>query len=898
MKNSILKSLSFGLVALMTGLFIACGPQVTPEPEPGPGPEPEPGPGTEQPADPNIGDFALDVKSVAADYVELLIKAPHQVEMAFQVVEKEKMFSPAVLFKDEKNSIFTTVAPGDVIKVTKNVVQNSTRYLYAAAKLDDKNYSKVVEVEFTTPSYDFDELVTLVDTYYDGYKVHITVPQEVKDKGHVIRYGSTSLAWYNLLKSSKGGEAVDLNAVVANGNPYGNFVKNDSTIITGDSNVIMLDQNGNPVLDSNGDQIDVHDPIAPGEPTIFLAGECRWGSPEEFAEIMGFHMPERDSYSIPLFDWNTGWTGAFQKIEFFTRQPALCDATVEIEIPEDEIGVTDAMVYFNMDEGVSRYFYMILDNATYNQVLGTYLDGHEEWFQWFLTSYIAFYEWGVYPLTESAYTNAAAGFVEPLTGGETYHVLVTVMGEENGSTQNFVHKTFKAKEKTKRAPVIEVTAIENGDPYLATFNVKAPNKDVVGSYWACNYSREFELMFNAKYTYADILKGNYSFTSEELAQVNSDAGLTVSFPTLDGEVTRLAAYGCNDEYTFNYINPAQEGAGWADYKAPMAEKKAPVSSPLFEALAGDWTATATIVAKEQLEDGSIVSYNRQHSSKVVISNAAPELPSSLDASVYSLYSSKSKDEVDGMFEELGELTDQFTEYRLEGQNRLLCNGFVDFDYYQDPGRMTFRSPYDLFVAKNYNSVDVPMLVYDFGPKWFLEVLEDGRVIVPFNSTYMPPMHNWPGYPFYVGGVSGEYAFLDATAEVPGFPVEVSADYNTITVKPIVAGGENCYMNAIGLLNGELEIIASVISEIVLTRGWTEPEKPEEAVPAAAPTSLNAVTIDGKPVNALPAVRVMKSMTDLNAAPVREYETDETPNVVTMDMVEKTSKKILKYFNVE
>ena len=89
------------------------------------------------------------------------------------------MFSPAVLFKDEKNSIFTTVAPGDVIKVTKNVVQNSTRYLYAAAKLDDKNYSKVVEVEFTTPSYDFDELVTLVDTYYDGYKVHITVPKEV-----------------------------------------------------------------------------------------------------------------------------------------------------------------------------------------------------------------------------------------------------------------------------------------------------------------------------------------------------------------------------------------------------------------------------------------------------------------------------------------------------------------------------------------------------------------------------------------------------------------------------------------------------------------------------------------------------------------------------------------------
>ena len=900
MKNSLMKSLSFGIVALMTGLFIACGPQVTPEPEPGP--EPGPGPDTEKPVDPNVGDFALEVKSLAADYVELLIKAPYEVEMAFQVVENEKMFSPAVLFKDEKNSIFTTVAPGDVIKVTKNVVQNSTRYLYAAAKLDDKNYSKVVEVEFTTPAYDFEELVTVVDTYYDGFKVHITVPQETKDRGNVIRYGSTSLAWYNLLKNSKGGDAVDLNAVVANGNPYGNYVKNDSTIIFGDMNIVMLDKDGNPILDSDGQQMDIHDPIAPGEPTVFLAGECRWGSPEEYAEILGFHLPETYSYSIPLFDWNTGWTGAFQKKEFFTKEPVLCDASVEVEIPEDEIGVTDAMIYFNMDEGVSRYFYMILDNGTYNQVLSTYLDGHEEWFQWFLTSYIAFYEWGVFPLTESSYTNAAAGFVEPLTGGDTYHVLVTVMGDDNGATQNFVHKTFQAKEKTKRAPVIEVKAVENGDPYFATFNVKAPNKDVVGAYWACNYAREFELMFNAKYTYADILKGNYTFSSEELALINSEAGLEVSYPTLDGEVTRFAIYGCNDEYTFNYIDDEKEGAGWADYHAPMAEKKAPVSSPLFETLQGEWTATATIVAKEKLEDDSVVSYNVEHSSKVVISNSAPEVPASLDPSVYGLYPTKTKDDVDGMFEELIYLTDQFTEYRLEGQNRLLCNGFIDFDYYKDPakgeiGRMDYRNPYDLFTAKNYNSIDVPMLMYDFGPKWFIEVLEDGRVIVPFDSMYMPPMHNWPGYPFYVGAVSGEYAALDATAEHPGFPVEISADGNTITVKPIITGGQNCYMNAVGSSPNGLEIIATVISDIVLTRGWTEPEQPEEDLPAAEPTSLNAVTLNGKAVSKLPQQKVIKSMTDLEAAPRREYKADNTPNVVTKEMVDATSEKILNHFNV-
>lgn len=871
MKNLLFKSFFFCLLA---GVLIGCD---------------EKKPVTEEPKD-----FSLELKTVAADYVEVAVSAPSELEMAYVVSEEPQALTAAVLFV---TGTTVKVAPDAVLKISEGIEQNTSYHMYAVAKLDAKNYSELIHLEFTTEGYEFKEMLTVVDTYLDGYKVHITVPQETKDRGNVIRYGSTSLAWYNLLKNSKGGDAVDLNAVVANGNPYGNYVKNDSTIIMNDMNVVMLDKDGNPILDSEGQQIDIHDPISPGEPTIFLAGECRWGSPEEFAAIMGFNLPEDYSYSIPLFDWNSGWTGAFQKVEFFTKEPVLCDATVEIEIPEDEITVTDAMIYFNMEEAVSRYFYMVLDNSTYNQILESYLDNHEEWFQWFLTSYIAFYEWGVFPETESTYTNAAAKFVEPLTGGDTYHVLCTVMGDDGGSTQRFIHKTFTAKEKTKRAPVIEVTAIENGDPYNATFNIKAPNKDVVGAYWACNYSREFELMFNMGSTYESILSGNYSFSSDEMALVNSDEGYTVSYPTLDGESTRLAVYGCNDEYTFNNIDPDKEGAGWADYLAPMAQKDTPISSPLYEALAGDWTATATITVKELLEDGSVVSHNVDYSSKVTISASAPALPAKVDEHVYDLYKGSSRDDVDSMFEELVDLSNQFTEYRLEGQNRLLCNGFIDFDYYTDPGRMSYRSPYDLFQATNYSSVDVPQLIYDFGPKWFLEVQADGSLIVPFNSTFLPPMHNWPGYPFYVGGVSGEYAFLDANEETPGFPVEVASDYSKIIIKPIVAGGQNCYMNAIAMSQGGLELVATVISEIVLTRGWTETRSAAPAF-AAAPSKVNAVTMEGAPVTELPKARVYKSMTKLEAAPARQYKEDKTPNVVTMDMVNETSAKILKYFGVE
>ena len=891
MKNVLMKISSFCLAAVAGMMFFACNP--TPDPTP----EPE-------------TEFSVELKEVGADFVEITVSAPSELEMAYMVSELPQALSPVVLFA---KGTTLTVKHGDVIRIDEGIVQETAYNLYAVAKLDAQNYSKVIKLEFTTEKYQFKDLITIVDTYYDGYKAHITIPQETKDRGHVIRAASMPLAYYYLMTSSQGTASIDLMAIASQGDPYSGHMFNDSTIVINDDNVVLLDKYGEPVIDENGEMIDVHNPLVPGEPTIMFAGECRYGSKEDFNAVTGYYQPERDSWSVPYYDRETQtWLGAFEKKEFFTKQPTLCDCTVNVEIPEDEITVTDAMVYFDADDDVAMYFYMILDNATYNSILSTYLNNNEDWLQWFLTSYIAFYEWGVYPETTDSYTNAAAKFIEPLTGGDTYHVLVTVMGDERGATQRFIHKTFTAKEKTMLPPVIEVKAVNTGDPYLATFNIKAPNKDVVGSYWACNYSREFEVMFNAKYTYADILKGNYTFTSEELAYINSDEGYTVSFPTIDGEVTRLAAYGCNIEYTFNNIDPEVEGQGWADYRAPMAEKKTPVTSSLYAALEGDWTATATVIAKEKLEDGTEVSHTIKHSSPVTISSSAPYVPEVMDESIYALYEGKDKEEVDGMYEELQLLSDQFTEYRLEGQNRLLCTGFIDFDYYKNPGRMDHRTPYDLFTATDYVSIDVAQAIYDFGPKWYLEVLEDGSVIVPFNSTYLPPMHNWTmyakyqweAYTFYVGGAGDGMGVIDASDLVPGFPVEIASDMNSFTVKPIVltdgAAEQKLYMNALGVNPQDpssLEIIATVISDIVFTRGWDEPAETPQAL-RAAPSAVKAVTMNGAPVSKLPAQRKVKSMTKLEVEPTIEYKLDETPNVVTMDMVEKTSAKILKHYNIQ
>lgn len=867
-----------------------------------------------------IGDFSLSVKEVGADYVDIFITAPYTVEMAYLLSEEPLVVTPAVLFATGKTE---TVNPGDKLKIEDGVKQNTKYYLYAVSRLDNVNYSQKITLEFKTKSYKFDELLTIVDTYYDGYKAHVTVPEETKQRGHAIRTGSMPLAWYYLMTSSKGTAVVDLQAIASTGNPYSGHMFNDSTIVMNDMNVVLLDEDGEPVLDEMGEQYDIHDPMVPGEPTIMFAGECRYGTKEEFNQVVGYYQPERDSWSVPYYDPATSsWLGAFQKVEFFTKQPELCDATLEIDIPEDEIEVIDAMIYFDMSDDAHSYFYMVLDNSLYNEVLSKYLGGHEEWYQWFLTSYIAFYEWGVYPVTEDIFINAASNFVEPLTGGETYHVIATVFGDSNGTTQRFVHKTFKAKDKTKVAPVINVTAVDSGDPYKASFNIKAgaDSKGVVqpimGAYWVCNYSREFEMMFNADYTYATILKNlGWTFSSDEIAQINSEEGLTVTFDTLDGEITRLAVYGCNDEYTFNVIDE-KNNAAWADWVAPMADKKAPISSPLFEQLTGDWTATATVRAMQKLPDESVVTYNVNQTSKVTITAEAPAVPEYLDQSIYDLYKDPDtgtvdKDEVDGMFDELKERSDVFTEYRLKGQNRLLCNGFIDFDPSEaDRGvnRLKYRSPYDLFIATDYNSYDIAQLLYDFGPKWYLEVQKDGSVIVPFSAATMPPMNVSEGYTFYVGGVGDGVAFYEANASYPGFPVEISEDGNKITIKPIILSDGTVeyayYMNAIGVNSqstmGELELISTVITDIVLEKGWKGENKPASSSAASycGSTYVNAVDMNGIAVQDMPKAHVHKSMSKFEVKPLPKYKFVEDANVVTKDMVDATSRKILKKYNLE
>jgi hypothetical protein len=125
------------------------------------------------------------------------------------------------------------------------------------------------------------------------------------------------------------------------------------------------------------------------------------------------------------------------------------------------------------------------------------------------------------------------------------------------------------------------------------------------------------------------------------------------------------------------------------------------------------------------------------------------------------------------------------------------------------------------------------MFYDFGPKWNLEIDADGSVWLPLDIEREFPMSAFYygiDYTFYMLAI-GERSYLGGdvinnngqTIIEARFPVEISDDYNTITIKPIVytdtnGTTETYYPSVAQLQNGyATPLNPRVRSEVVLTR---------------------------------------------------------------------------------
>lgn len=218
--------------------------------------------------------------------------------------------------------------------------------------------------------------------------------------------------------------------------------------------------------------------------------------------------------------------------------------------------------------------------------------------------------------------------------------------------------------------------------------------------------------------------------------INSESGTTISFSELKPDVS----------YTF--IVALTNANGKVVVKSMELKTAKRIVSPLsqsslFEELAGTWAVTVPIQEWDS------------------------------EAGEYKNYAYKFDVEI-GNDNEFGELCRSY--------NWLMCQGWAGLPY-QGPDDLRNDPAYDGYYE------DIPEnIFYNFGPKWFLEIDAEGNVSVPTNSSIVPSLMNYePGAP------GARLAAVSTYIGSESLPVEVSADKNTLTIKPNTSGYMPSYL---------------------------------------------------------------------------------------------------------
>lgn len=712
-----------------------------------------------------------------------------------------------------------------------------TTVLFAFRKSNEEFYGEVVKAEFTTLSYD--GALTVVDRRLDGFAVHIKVPEDVKQRGNALRFSSSSLPMYNYKKSQGG---LELDMLLYNA---GQYTLEDRTVRYDSYNSYERDENGNIVNDGAS----YADPKVPGEPGVFLVGEFSFmDNTEEVVVYMDLTddgvdnptatvveaLPEdplyfdyldaaiwwypagwNPGYYMPFYDWDafvngmrndpnfdteSCWLGFYDRIQVDTLEPETFDGGVKIGV--HSLKPIDGCVTFEATDNVSFYNVMIMEESEYQNVVLPLLDNNPDYLRWFTGSYFAMYTFGSMSVTEqNTEIYLSDWFIDMRTmQGKDVHVLCSAMGDNEGKTQVYQDFTFQIPNISKDAPVVVVTPVESDDPYTATFNIKAPNKDVYEAYFACDYVREFDTALKGT-TYlalmreiageTDPAKNPNKLGVNEVAQINSDAGLNLSLDSREDATTRLAIIVYNDEGTHNNDLNNPDSQAIAECTTPKADYPTRENHEFFDVLCGEWVASAQMDDYNS-ETGKWTPMGKTFTSDVTIA-AGIEYPETLPQEVYNLYQSMgvSRDATDALYEEFVALAENYNS-RTRGFNRLLCLGYnlTDKEYMLD----LVATPYDLFTMKDYSASQVSHMFYDFGPKWNLEIDNNGNICLPVNIAREFPMCTWNfgmEYTFYLLAVTDAsylgapvYGENGALIFDPRFPVEVSDDRNTLTIKPL------------------------------------------------------------------------------------------------------------------
>lgn len=870
----------------------------------------------------NVPSARAEVLSAAITSASVKLETNSLISYSYLVVESgaEVTDDPVLIFTEGTNG--TLVNGSNEVLIEGLDGECDYTAVFAFKQSETSYYPEILRVELTTGEYT--DPVTLIATYPDGFKVHFKIPAQVKENGNALRFAMGNQVMYNINKNGWRA-SLDTQLLLYNGQMC---AVNDTTILWNSDNVYALDENGEFILDDlTGEPIQIHNIFIPGEPMVLMLGEFAWDESDSQGWGMnGYYTSTFDVNGYyDYLDQNSGggggwgpmsaeivddeaneedqfWKGYFCRKLFKLPEPAPLDCEVKIEA---DIKATTGTLRITPDENVWQYCMLFVPEDNYPDLL-FYLGDDESLLQWFTASYLAAWQFGAQTLEGPVEFALEDSYW--LSEDTDYHVLVTALGNENGTTQKFYHEIFHSASKTLPAPEVSVTAIANPSgtesPYEVWFNVKCTSQNAVGGIYAANYDSEWGKYLGYGYSLTDITSMGNKLTASEIAEINSAKGLDMMFTTIPGRVTSLGVILTNEEDTGNEV---VEGVSFASVTAINEPAKTPVSSSLFTDLLGDWTMSAQVDSIDYYDNNKWKDAGSQSCSISIVDGFT--MPETLADSVYTIYQElvgMGKDAVDALYADLKAEVAEFNA-NVKSQNRLLCVGFgFDKAKSYDP-LFTLRTPYDLFVSRTYNGYNNYSIVYDCGPKWYLEVLADGSLVVPCNAARQMPMTLAGYYYLYLGTLS-ESGYLvnwidNADLQVP---CTVASDKNSFTIDAFKFTNNN-NVEEVAYLNGMISSYGQVyaadyinVSPLTLTRNAgdaaTAPKSAVSAKSAAAVKSAAAPAL--KPMlvqsvrtgSAIPAVRAHRKTgfhADPEAKPVYKQLTLKP---VTMEEVKAKLQK--------
>ena len=728
---------------------------------------------------------------------------------------------------------------GDNTLILKNLSPKTEYVAFIAGEIAgiEEYMEEVVTVKYIRTT-DFAEDITIRDVNYRGFTVDVKVDPSIKEANHVIKWATSDLFMYNQNAVS------DLDYAMMNLHDTAWGGMN----LFNESRSIIIDEEHSYIYGPDG-QVEnwYYESIVPGQPQVVIFGEFARGE-SQWGWGYGYYKPLFDANQY-IIDQNANpnerldeapyWTGFYQHLDVQVQKPeVISEDLINVEI---EKFPDDALIKVSADESIDLVSIMVMSELEYNSAM---LYIRPEHLQWFGTSLMGAYQgvsmqvdpWDADQNMQGSVMTALSQFLLDIPRESKFWVYVVGMrGDFNGDGWLDGHEQvckayeFYLPQPTKPAPEIVVTALESTSPYEVKFNVKCPTKDAYRGASISNYEKEWLMTGMSG---AELLAeyGDYfTFNTVEIMQINSDEGLTVTYPSRPNENNYFAAMVANDEGTETYSETV--------IARTLSEPAKPaVDSPLFESLVGEWTASATVsygLYNEEKEDYDI--FTETHTCPVTIGDF--EYPEQLTEEAYATFQRHgvSREQADAYYAEFKAAAKTFLD-NTHSQNRILMNGF-DFTGGLEP-YYTYSDPYSLFVSDTYNGYTSEMPLYDFGPKWYLEVAADGTVTAPFNTNYFTPMASWYttsqaiyeshliAYEPTTGTTAGYMGDEEGNVVNGHFPVEISEDGNTIVVKPMAYSEYNFYPNAaIYYGSGQYQMSVKVISEITLTRNTSAAAAP-------------------------------------------------------------------------